>query len=71
MLGCLFHFGPCVWRQLQADGFSVAYNTDAEFAKRVKSLMALAYVPVADVITTFEELTADDSYRQIEPLVTY
>ena len=39
--------------------------------KRVKRLMALAFVPVADVVTTFEELTADDSYRQLEPLVTY
>ena len=71
MSGCLFHFGQCVWRQLQADGFSVAYNTDAKFAKRVKLLMALAFVPVADVATTFEELTADESYHQIEPLITY
>ena len=69
--GCLFHFGQCLWRQLQADAFSVAYNTDAEFAKCVKRLMALAFVPVADVVTTFEELTADGSYRQIESLVTY
>ena len=37
----------------------------------MKRLMALAFVPVADVVTTFEELTADDCYRQIEPLVTY
>ena len=37
----------------------------------MKRLMALAFVPVADVVTTFEELTADDCYRQIEPRVTY
>ena len=56
---------------MQTDGFRVAYNTDAEFAKRVQRLMALAFVPVVDEVTTFEELTADDSYRQIKPLATY
>ena len=55
---------------MQADEFSVAYNTDAEFAKREKRLMALAFIPKADVVITFKELTADDSYRQIESLVT-
>ncbi len=69
--GCHFHFGQCIWRQLQADGFAAAYNSNPAFAKTVKQLIALAFVPADDVIHAFEALTADDSYRQIDSLVNY
>ncbi|CAF1124278.1 unnamed protein product, partial [Didymodactylos carnosus] len=51
--GCLFHFGQCVWRQIQTQGLSMKYQHDEHFRLNVKKLIALAFVPIVDVVEGF------------------
>ncbi len=57
--GCLFHFGQCIWRQIQSHGLQKKYQEDKSFHLGIKKLIALAFVPVLDVIKAFD-LIADD-----------
>jgi hypothetical protein len=54
VLGCLFHFGQCVWRKIQNFGLQKKYHEDKCFHLNVKMLLALTFVPVVDVIKAFE-----------------
>ncbi|KAI0981440.1 hypothetical protein GJ496_002342 [Pomphorhynchus laevis] len=54
LAGCLFHFGN--------------YKEDPEFACYVKCFQALAFVPVEDVISSFEILVQEASYAELEGL---
>ncbi|XP_034944394.1 uncharacterized protein [Chelonus insularis] len=58
--GCHFHFTQCVWRHIQLCGFQARYNKDVTFALNLKLLMALAYVPVNDVISAYEVIVSID-----------
>jgi hypothetical protein len=69
--GCMFHFGQCIWRKLQAAGFTSIYNNDPSFALKVKRLLALSFIPTNDVIEVYESLINDDSYHQLDSLVDY
>ena len=44
--GCLFHLGQSVWRHVQQEGLQPLYIADHQFALRVRSLIALAFVPI-------------------------
>ena len=44
-LGCLFHFGQAVWRNVQSNGLSKKYSDDETFRLNVKKLIALAFAP--------------------------
>lgn len=44
--GCLFHLGQSVWRHVQHEGLQALYIADHQFALRVRSLIALAFVPI-------------------------
>ena len=59
VLGCLFHLGQYIWRKVQELGLKKRYQEDKPFHSNVKKLLALAFVPVLDVIKAFE-LIADD-----------
>jgi len=69
--GCMFHFGQCVWRKLQSEGLSGRYRDDVDFATRVKCLLGLAFVPVAEVIAAYETLIADPEFRDIDVICDY
>ena len=56
--GCLFHFGQSVWRKIQAQGLASWYTQSPENAMLIKSLQALAFVPLQDVSDTFEQLVS-------------
>ena len=62
--GCLFHFGQCVWRKIQGFGLQNKFHENKCFDLNVKMLLALAFVPVVDVIKAFElvanKLSDDD-----------
>lgn len=66
--GCLFHFGQCLWRCVQKCGLQSLYNEDVEFSLNIRLLMALSFVPEADVITAFEEVIACQYYDDHEDL---
>ncbi|XP_066984702.1 uncharacterized protein [Macrobrachium rosenbergii] len=44
--GSLFHLGQCLYRKICDCGLKVRYDTDSEFALKIRMLLALAFVPV-------------------------
>jgi MULE transposase domain len=69
---CFFHFVQCVYRQIQASGLQAQYEGDAEFAPQMRYLSALAFVPTANVVTAFEDLTQRCPYSdKAQPVVYY
>ncbi|KAK3931052.1 Thyrotropin receptor [Frankliniella fusca] len=58
--GCLFHFNQSLWRQVVNDGLRVFYvNAEHEpqtVRRDVQRLMALPFVPLADLEDTFDTI---------------
>ncbi|XP_055335056.1 uncharacterized protein LOC129586080 [Paramacrobiotus metropolitanus] len=52
--GCLFHFGQNVYKRILKYGFSERYISDLQFNTQCKMLLALAFVPVDDVVKVYE-----------------
>lgn len=75
IVGCFFHYGQCLWRRVQASGSQKMYNDDLGFAKCIKKLIALAFVPVVDVIFAYEQLIRSVDFTQYEaqlsPILDY
>lgn len=73
--GCYFHFGQCVWRKVQSTGLQKKYAEDSTFALHVKQLCALAFVPVLDVVESFNTILESqyfiDNEQLFESLVDY
>ncbi|XP_057324038.1 uncharacterized protein LOC130666788 [Microplitis mediator] len=73
--GCYFHMTQCVWRKIQHYGLQKNYNTDIKFARNVRMLFSLAFVPVNDITDAYEELVASDCYdlhsEELNNLVEY
>lgn len=55
---CLFHLGQSLYRKLSQIDLKLKYDTDSDFAQKVKMVMALAFVPTIDVVKSFEDLLA-------------
>ncbi|CAF1394457.1 unnamed protein product [Rotaria sp. Silwood1] len=68
--GCLFHFSQAVWRQVQSKGLTTKYNEDEYFRLNVKKLIALAFVPLDQVITGFA-LICDQFNDDADDLLDY
>jgi hypothetical protein len=58
-VGFHFQFVRRVWRHIQNDGLSSKYNADESFRFNVRKLLALAFVPVTDVIQAYEQIAGD------------
>lgn len=55
MHGCLFHFTQAVWKMAVNKGLKVQYNQEGSNVRRsIQQLMALPFVPLADVEETFD-----------------
>ena len=54
--GCFFHFCQSLWRNIQGNGLQHRYENDKEFAIQLRMVAALAFVPVSDVVSSFEQL---------------
>ena len=59
ILGCLFHFGQCIWRNIQSHGLQNKDQADKSFHLSVKKLIPFAFVPIVDVIKAFELMAED------------
>jgi MULE transposase domain len=58
--GCFFHYTQSLFRQIQKrPDILRLYSKDPEFALKLRHLDALALIPPADVISTFEQLIDD------------
>lgn len=69
--GCSFHLGQSVWRKVQEERLVQRYNTDVNFSSKIRSLLALAFVPVVNVINIFEQLTGGDNMEGAEAVCDY
>ncbi|CAF1686853.1 unnamed protein product [Adineta ricciae] len=58
--GCLFHFGQCIWRNIRSHGLQNKCQADKSFHLNVKKLIALAFLPILDVVKAFELIVDDD-----------
>ncbi|KAL4120119.1 hypothetical protein QTP88_012853 [Uroleucon formosanum] len=62
MRGYFFHFGQCLWRKIQSlPKIRQKYPNNADFALKIKQLMALAFVSVSDV-AKFDELMSQQFF---------
>ncbi|CAF1597843.1 unnamed protein product [Rotaria magnacalcarata] len=68
--GCLFHFSQAVCRQVQSKGLTTKYNEDEVFRLNVKELIALAFAPLDQIITSFD-LICDQFDDDANDLVEY
>ena len=57
--GCFFHLTKNIHRRVQGAGLQERYENDANFALQCRMISALAFVPPADVVTSFETLTGE------------
>lgn len=53
---CLFHLGQNVWRQIQQNGLQSKYGQDAEFAVKLRHIIALAYLHQDEIPDAFDKL---------------
>ena len=68
--GCFFHFSQNVYRKIQSQGLQHQYMADYTFSQNVKMLVALAFMPLGDVINAFETLVAEMP-EQLDPIIDY
>lgn len=64
--GCFFHFCQNIWRHVQAVGLQSQYTEDENCSINIRKLMALALVPVNDVVKAFEALV-ESSFWEDDP----
>lgn len=64
--GCNFHFAQSIWRHIQQVGLQAKYASDADFALHLRWLLALPYVPTADVEKAFNALVSTEFFADNE-----
>ncbi|RWS06458.1 uncharacterized protein B4U80_07347, partial [Leptotrombidium deliense] len=75
--GCFFHFSQAFYRQIRANReLNVLHDSEnLENALHIRQLVALAFVPITDVSSSFSMLLDTDFYRTNEeilmPLLDY
>ncbi|KAK9694566.1 hypothetical protein QE152_g33449 [Popillia japonica] len=68
--GCFFHLAQNMRKHLAEIGIISQYNHDAEFALRAKMVLALAFVPIADLDEYIDAL-ANDLPVELQPLLNW
>ena len=63
--GCYFHFVQNLWRHVQANGLSAAYNNNNQLHTFLNHCFALGFVPPANVINSFSTLVRDNTTQQL------
>lgn len=62
---CFFHLSRFLWRWIQkTGGFVEKYAEDFEFVLNIRHLPTLAFVPVSDVFSSFEELIESEYFER-------
>ncbi len=74
--GCFFHFCQCIYRKVQGiPEINRRYSSEPDFQLLTRTLSALAFVPVPNVDTAFEDLMDDRVFKSeidtLQPLVDY
>ena len=76
LAGCLFHFAQICWRKVQQSqaGIDIRKLIESELRTEFHMLIALAFIPVSDISSTFDMLMGNLDSRLIplaEPLNEY
>ena len=70
--GCFFHFSQCLFRSIQSNGLQQLYESDAGFALKMRMIAAIAFVPVAGVVTSFEHLIDNTDFpKETQSVLDY
>ena len=70
LVGCLFHLSQSVLRKVKVLGLSIPYDKVPKCTDFVNSLVALAFVPPEQVVSSFVVLAATCPPR-MRPVKTY
>ena len=54
--GCFFHLSSNLWKHIQRAGLQERYKNDPQFRLQLRMIAALAFVPLHDVVNSFDEL---------------
>lgn len=57
--GCFFHFCKAIWRHVQQEGLQQPYQNDQQIHTIIRSIMALAFVPINFVRLSYQNLRQD------------
>ena len=75
IIGCLFHFGQTIYRNVQRLGYQKTDENNEEYSEFVKMLISLTFVPPNDVLYAFKKLKRDKYYKtnheSLSELFTY
>jgi len=69
--GCAFHWAQSIWRKIQDLGLQHAYMGDSATQKFCRQLMALPYLPAANIPTEFLYLQTKAPTTQLQQLTKY
>ncbi|XP_031350480.1 uncharacterized protein LOC116176146 [Photinus pyralis] len=70
--GCFFHFCQCIFRSIQSNGLQQRYETDADFALTMRYLSALAFVPLNELVQSFDLLLDNNVFPpEAQPVIDY
>ena len=65
VFGCLFHLSQSIFRNVQQQGLQQQYYTDQVFRNNVRMIAALAFVPMADILQSFDDLSTMGGNEQV------
>ena len=68
--GCLYHLSQCVYRHVQDAGLQARYAADDALSLVTRMLVAIAFVPVNDIIDSFE-LLQEELPNELQPVTDY
>ncbi|CAF1296683.1 unnamed protein product [Adineta steineri] len=68
--GCFFHLCQNVYRSVTRLGLKTLYGENENFAQQMRCLPALAFLPILDIIPTFEQIKAQFP-DEGKPVLTY
>ena len=69
---CFFHLGQSVYRRIQSEGLQTAYQDtrDDTIRNQTHMLLALAFVPIADIQCVFRKLKRS-VHESLQPVLQY
>ena len=68
--GCFYHLSQAIYRKVQSIGLQQEYQTNVDLSLKIRMLAALAFVPVDDIVESFEHLAASMP-DETQPITDY
>ena len=68
---CFFHFSQCLFQSIQSNGLQQLHESDAGFALKMRMIATIAFVSVADVVTSFEHLINNTEFPEAQSVLDY